>query len=217
MPIVHKEYIGDHGVLGVWKITESLEELLDMIEFTEGDAKVFEQFKNKARQTHWLSYRLAIRRIMGDITKLEFYYDEHGKLHFQNHQYNLSVTHSGDYSAVIISNRHHVGIDLELISDRIDGLEDKFMNATEQKRLPEENREKYLTAFWGAKEALFKLYGKRELKFGENIFIDLKEIEDQGSFQGKIKSPDFERDYRINYRVLDNYMLVHSADDQTGI
>lgn len=212
MPIIHKEYIGDHGVLGVWKITESLEELLEMIEFSDSDHKVFEQFKNKSRQAHWLSYRLAIRRIMGDITSMEFYYDVHGKLHFKNHQYNLSVTHSGDYSAVIISNRYNVGIDLELISDRIEGLEGKFMNATEQKRLPEKNRETYLTAFWGAKEALFKLYGKRELQFGENIFIDFKEIADKGSFHGKIKSSNFERDYLINYSIFDGYMLVHSSD-----
>lgn len=213
MPIVEKEYIGEHGVLGVWEITESLDELLDMIIFKKEDYKIFKTFKNKSRQKHWLSYRLAIRKIIGEDKDLEFYYDNHGKLHIANHDYKLSVSHSGSYSAVIVSNKHEVGIDMEKITARIEGVKDKFLASFEQKRLPEENRQKYLTAFWSAKESLFKLYGKKELTLGKNIFIDFIDINSRGAMVGKIKVPKFEKNYHINYRVFRNYMLVYAIDD----
>lgn len=213
MPIIEKEYIGNHGVLGVWEITESLQELLSMIQFSPEDVKIFKRFKNKSRQKHWISYRLAIREILGEDKILEFSYDEHGKLYIANYNYKLSVTHSGNYAAVIISNKHNVGIDMEKITNRINELEDKFLAAFERKRLPNVNRQKYLTAFWSAKETLFKLYGKRELHFGKNIFIDFKDINSKGSLIGKIKNPNFEKDYHISYRVFRNYMLVYAIDD----
>lgn len=213
MPIIEREYIGDHGILGVWEITESLGELLNMIQFSPEDVKIFKKFKNKSRQKHWLSYRLAIREILGEEKNLEFSYDEHGKLHIANYHYKLSVSHSGNYSAVIISNKHNVGIDMEKITNRINELEDKFLAAFERKRLPVINRQKYLTAFWSAKETLFKLYGKRELQFGKNIFIDFKDINSKGSLIGKIKNTNFEKDYHITYRVFRNYMLVYAIDD----
>jgi len=156
MPIIYKQEIEDHAILGVWKISESVEELLSMIQFTEGERETFEKFKLKSRQAHWLSYRLAIRQLLGNDKQCDFYYDEHGKLHFSNLNYSLSVTHSGLYSGVIISKKHYVGIDIEKLGERINILAHKFLNKEELDRLPEVDQHKYLTVIWSAKEALYK-------------------------------------------------------------
>ena len=92
MPIIYKENISDHGILGVWKITESVDELLSMIQFTDEDIITFEKFKIKSRQAHWLSYRLMIRQLMGEDCKCNFYYDDHGKLQFKEMDYSIYQT-----------------------------------------------------------------------------------------------------------------------------
>lgn len=213
MPIVRKIYIGNHGLLGVWKIDEPVEELLSMIRFSNGDKATFERFKNKSRQAHWLSYRLAIRQLLGDPIELEFYYDEFGKLHFKNHDYNLSVTHSGDYSAVILNSNHYVGIDIEKISDRINNVLLKFLSVEELKHV-DENNPKLLTLLWSAKETLYKLFGTGDLVFDKNILLDpIEDLEENGSFKGRIVKENFEKEYILKYFFIDDYAIVYCVDD----
>ncbi|OIO99445.1 MAG: hypothetical protein AUJ98_11140 [Bacteroidetes bacterium CG2_30_33_31] len=214
MPLIKKLYIGDHGVIGVWKIEETVEELLSQIHFSNGDSATFEKFKNKSRQVHWLSYRLAIRQLLGDPKEQEFYYDEYGKLHFKNHDYFLSVTHSGNYSAVIINYKHSVGIDIEKISDRINNISLKFLSVEELTKVDDKDF-KQLTCMWSAKEALYKLYGKGELIFDKNIILSpCAKNSDKGSFIGKIIKNDFSHYYDFWYFMIEDYILVYCVDSE---
>jgi len=214
MPIIYREKIDDHAILGVWKITESVDELLTMIQFSEGERETFEKFKIKSRQAHWLSYRLAIRELLGDDCPCDFYYDEHGKLHFSNLNYALSVTHSGLYSGVIISSKHYVGIDIEKLGERINLLAHKFLNEYEMQHLPDKEQHKFLTVVWSAKEALYKLYGKSEVQM-ENITIEPFVVENNGEIKGCIELPHFKKDYKLTYHFSDDmeYILVYSVDE----
>ncbi len=218
MPIIYKQEIGDHAVLGVWKISESVDELLSMIQFSEGERETFEKFKLKSRQAHWLSYRLAIRELLGDDCPCDFFYDEHGKLHFANLNYSLSVTHSGLYSGVIISKQHYVGIDIEKLGERINILAHKFLNEEELIRLPEENQHKFLTVIWSAKEALYKLYGKSEVQM-EHMTIEPFEMGTDGLIVGKLVLEHFQKEYQLSYHYSDDgeYLLVYSIDETIKI
>ncbi len=218
MPIIYKQEIGDHAVLGVWKISESVDELLSMIQFSEGERETFEKFKLKSRQAHWLSYRLAIRELLGDDCPCDFFYDEHGKLHFANLNYSLSVTHSGLYSGVIISKQHYVGIDIEKLGERINILAHKFLNEEELIRLPEENQHKFLTVIWSAKEALYKLYGKSEVQM-EHMTIEPFEMGTDGLIVGKLVLEHFQKEYQLSYHYSDDgeYLLVYSIDETIQI
>lgn len=214
MPLIKKIYIGDHGVLGLWKIEESVEELLSMIHFSNGDQATFERFRNKSRQAHWLSYRIATRQLLGDPKELEFFYDEVGKLHFKNEDYNLSVTHSGDYSAVIVNYKFPVGIDIEKISDRINNVSLKFLAVEELVKI-NENDTKQLTCLWSAKEALYKLWGKGDLIFDQNIILEPTPLNDEtGIIHGKIIKDDYEHFYDLKYFFVDDYVVVFCVDNQ---
>ncbi len=219
MPIIYRRTIKDHGILGVWKISESVEELLSMIDFREEDHATFEKFKVKSRQAHWLSYRLMIRQLMGPDCECDFYYDEHGKLRFKNLDYSISVTHSGLYSGVIISKSHYVGIDIEKLGDRINLLADKFLSEEEKLSLPEENQYRYLTVLWSAKEALFKLFGKSNVLFDKNIILEPFELKQKGIFYGHIVLDSLVRDYTLGYEFSNDndYILVYCVDESMRI
>jgi phosphopantetheine--protein transferase-like protein len=219
MPILFRENISDHGVLGVWKITESVDELLSMIKFTDEDVITFKKFKVKSRQAHWLSYRLMIRQLMGDDCKCDFFYDEHGKLQFKEMDYSISVTHSGLYSGVIISKNHYVGIDIEKLDDRINLLADKFLSDYEKSHLPEINQHRYLAVLWSSKEAIFKLYGKSKVLFDKNIILDSFDLQVKGNLKGRIVLDNLQREYTLNYEFSDNdgYILVYCVDESMKI
>ena len=219
MPIIYKKDIKNHTVMGVWKISESVDELLSMIDFRTEDYATFEKFKVKSRQAHWLSYRLMIRQLMGPDCKCDFYYDEHGKLQFKDLDYSISVTHSGMYSGVIISKNHYVGIDIEKIGDRINLLADKFLTPYEKKFLPQENQYRYLTVLWSAKEALYKLFGKSNVIFDKNIILEPFTLNNEGSFNGNIIIDDIKRNYKLGYEFSDeeDYILVYCVDESIRI
>jgi len=219
MPIIYQKNIAKHEILGVWKITESVDELLSMVDFSKEDYATFEKFKVKSRQAHWLSYRLMIRQLMGNECKCDFYYDEHGKLQFKDLDYSISVTHSGLYSGVIISSNHYVGIDIEKLGDRINLLADKFLSDEEKLHLPEENQHRYLTVLWSAKEALFKLFGKSNVIFDTNIILYPFELKDRGTLKGKISIGKINREYQLGYEFSDSedYILVYSIDESMKI
>jgi len=218
MPIIYKQNIGDHAILGVWKISESVDELLSMINFSEGERETFEKFKMKSRQAHWLSYRLAIRQLVDTECPCEFFYDEHGKLHFANLDYSLSVTHSGLYSGVIISKKHYVGIDIEKLGERINILAHKFLNKEELARLPEVDQHKFLTVIWSAKEALYKLYGKSEVQM-EHMTIMPFVVGNEGIITGKLELDHFQKEYELSYHFSDDgeYLLVYTIDETVQI
>jgi phosphopantetheine--protein transferase-like protein len=205
--------------MGVWKISESVDELLSMIDFSEEDYATFEKFKVKSRQAHWLSYRLMIKQLMGKDCKCDFYYDEHGKLQFKDLDYSISVTHSGLYSGVIISKDHYVGIDIEKIGDRINLLADKFLTENEKANLPQDNQYRYLTVLWSAKEALYKLFGKSNVIFDKNIILEPFTLSNEGCFNGHIILDDIKRDYKLGYEFSDeeDYILVYCVDESIRI
>lgn len=217
MAIIERVHIGDHGIVGLWHITESVDDLLGLIRFSEGEKETFERFHNKSRQAHWLSYRLAIRQLLGEDRKYEFHYDENGKIHFSNLQYHLSVTHSGDYSAVIISTQYNVGVDIERISERIKKVSQKFLSPSELKKVPFLRKSKYLTAIWSAKEALYKLMNKTDLSFDKNIEVELPKIDKKGKMTGKLMLDDKIFVFDMHYQFYKNYIIVYVIDNQNLI
>ena len=72
--------------------------------------------------------------------------------------------------------------------------------------------------YWGAKEALYKAYGKGELDFKKNILVEPFLYENipyhasDGEFQGTILKEDFKKNFNLFYRKIDNYILVYAIE-----
>ncbi|MBQ0741343.1 4'-phosphopantetheinyl transferase superfamily protein, partial [Aquimarina celericrescens] len=77
----------------------------------------------------------------------------------------ISITHSFEFTGVIVSDKK-VGIDIEKQREKIKLIAPKFTPIEEYKALGDgEDLIRKLTIVWGAKESLYKLYGKRGLLF----------------------------------------------------
>jgi phosphopantetheinyl transferase len=211
MPLILNREIESQTRLGVWKINEEKEALKEQVELYSFEEEQYASFKSEVRKKQWLSYRVLLKKMLSpDPVCLE--YDAFGKPHLRKTGLYLSISHSGDYSAVITSENRPVGIDIERLRDRIYRIREKFLTKDENQHIGETNRLEKLYVVWGAKESLYKIYGKPDLNFQRDIFIGSFDYlcSEKGWCSAEMKTPDGLGNYDIFYERISDYMLVYA-------
>jgi 4'-phosphopantetheinyl transferase len=205
-----RKIIDDHSLYAVWKISESVEELRSAINLGESEESLYQTFVAESRQKQWLAYRILIRELLKpDEFPVE--YDTSGKPYLAGSDFHISVTHTDDLAAVIISRHTRVGIDIEKIKPRIEKVRDKFLNQEEESLIGKERELEQLTLAWCAKEALYKLYGKRNLDFRENMHVKVPAFAGM-NFAAEICFGGNTDKYRLNSELIGSYILVYLLD-----
>ena len=217
---LHKA-VGKNGKLGIWQITESLDELLKMIPMsagTEKDLSVLDSNSNERRKKEWLVARILAEQLT-DEKDSRIIYDEHKKPFLsrrdgnpENSKKHISLSHSHNLLAVIIDEQE-TGIDIEVIKPKVVRIKEKFMSEEELGSLQKEKQEEQLTTYWCAKESLYKLYGRNELVFNKHLIIEPFQYSEKGVIRGWIKNSAKEKLFTLQYQKIisgnDNYMLTH--------
>lgn len=206
-----KKSINEHSLYAIWQITESREELESAIQLREKEEELYRSFVAESRKKQWLAYRLLIRNILWP-NDFPVEYDEHGKPYLAGSDMHISVTHSGPLAAVILSQRSRVGIDIEAIKPRVGKVKDKFLSTKELAEVDKERELEVLTTAWCAKEALYKLYGIRNLDFRENISIEVPAFAGQ-SFAAEIRIDDNTDRYTVYSERTGDFILVYVVDE----
>jgi len=209
MGIYLTKKIDKTSFVGIWEINDTVEYLLSQLKLSKDEEDLYKRFQTSKRRLHWLSYRVMIHQLLKKKTE-KICYNINGKPYLLNGSYHISVSHSGKFSAVIFSN-NFVGIDIEKIKPGIEALSDKFMSKIEMQQIEKKHITEQLYIYWGAKEALYKLYGSKNLIFKNNILIQGFPYQQEGTLQGKILTSDFEKNYLLYYQQIEDYMLVYAT------
>ena len=212
MPVEYIRKINKDIILGLWKITEDVGFFLSELNLSEKEIEILNSFVNENRKKHWLAYRILIDRLVNNNQHNEINYDENRKPHIKNSGFHISVTHTGNYAAAIISKTSSVGIDIEKITPRILKVKHKFLNKNELKSSEDENALEYLYIYWCSKEAMYKLYGKRNLDFKENIFVEEFTVSAKGEIKGIIKTDKTEKQVNLFFEFFDGHVIVYAID-----
>jgi 4'-phosphopantetheinyl transferase len=204
MPLYLKETFDNNTILALWKITESREELTQLLNFSVQDISS----RNK-ESMHWFASRVLIKFLFPN-EEVVLMKDEHNKpsLLIGNKAFHISITHSHQMAAVIVSTDKLVAIDLELIDSRVDRVSKKFVSIEEFRCLDSPPSTQALTTIWSAKESLYKLYGKRNLDFRLNLFIE-PFIASATQLDGFITLDDNSLKYTIEKRLVEDYVLTY--------
>jgi 4'-phosphopantetheinyl transferase len=213
MPLFRKSRISSSVSLGIWKIEEDPEKLRANVELSVEENKYYESLRSESRRRHWLSYRNILIHLL-DKDSRELFYDDFGKPHPVNKSCHLSVTHSGKFSAAIVSTEAAVGIDIEMLKDRVERVKERFLSKEEIEQIGMRNRLEKLYICWGAKESLFKLHGKPELEFCRDILVAPFEYDMEGCGECTVNltTPGERRNLTVHYERIEDYMLVYSYD-----
>jgi phosphopantetheinyl transferase len=207
MPIVWSKNLAEKGKIAIWEISESDEELYNMLQLDEKEEQHF-QTLSKARQKQWLGSRVLLRTLLQTEEHIELNLDEHRKPFLNNLPFEISISHANHLAAVIIYEGKKVGIDIEKISGRILKIKNKFLSPEELKFIEATNEIAQLHVCWGAKESLFKLYGKGGLPFIDGIKINAFEYSNTSEIAANINLSGYHANFKVQYLKYEDFMLT---------
>jgi len=190
MPITHKIEKEEVSIL-VWKITETLEGLLDLY----GNINSSNYTSEKRKKEHLIS-RLMVNKICKNGAII---YNEFGAPELDNAKH-LSISHSNELVTIIISNKK-TGLDIEKISEKALRTASKFVA---EKNLIKLNKEK-ATLIWCIKEAVYKWHQEGGIDFIKDIIIAEFFAKEHGNVTAYFR----EKELNLNYLKINNHYLVY--------
>lgn len=166
MPLVYQQNINEHSKIGIWHITEPEIFFIESIILRQPIAHPHKRLQH-------LAGRYLIKILAPDFPLELIQISLNKKPFLQEGAYHFSVSHCGDYAAVIISKHTQVGIDIEIPQAKIEKLQHKFLSLSEKEifqnlALPQIW---LLTTGWSIKEALFKWNHEAGVDFIKHLQI----------------------------------------------
>lgn len=197
------------GKIALWHITEN-EQFLS----AQSDS-VFspEEIISPHKRLEWLAGRLLLRHL---AESSGFPYqgirkDEYGKPFLKGSEHHISLSHSYPYVAAQIHPHHSVGIDIEQPKEKLLRIAPRILDPSELENAGN-NIVKHCV-YWCAKEALYKVYGKRGLLFTNHLRLKPFDLKEMGDLEGWVESNGARQFIELHYIVTKDYVLVHSKTD----
>lgn len=192
----------------VWNVTETYADLLEQVVLNDSNRIRLAGMKSEMHQRAFLSVRMLLQK--AGFTDMDLYYDEYGKPHL-NGEKHISITHSHNFSAIIISDEI-VGIDIEMQRDKIIRIADKFCDSEFQFLEPEHlDYIRKLTVIWGAKEAIFKIRNEKGISFKDHIKIQSFEMEND-QVTSELHFDNWVKDFNIHFEEIEDFTLVYAFE-----
>ena len=212
MPVSKIESLGENRAWGLWNINET-ELDLSFLSFETCPEDVVHVHK----RLEWLAGRALIRALVEhlDLPYSGIRKDEFGKPYLKTLPHYISLSHSYPYVAAQIDQFQSVGIDVEQPKEKLRQIGPRVFS-------PDEFSDAKgilakLCVYWCAKEALYKIYGKRNLLFSDNLRVLPFELSDTGLLNGKILIPENETTVQLQYLVTNDYVLVYTANQPKAL
>lgn len=168
----------------------------------EEEEGYLKSIKHPPRRLQWLASRLLIRRIMNPAGQILMEWDKRGKPHLLNYDSEITISHSGDYAAVLVSDRPG-GVDIEERTNKINRISHKFIH-DEEESLAASTEE--LIIVWSAKESLFKYKGGGGIDFRQHMRI--KKIDRKSQLIHADYLKNTHEHYEINFQWIGDYLLT---------
>jgi phosphopantetheinyl transferase len=201
MPLYFEHNISETTKLAIWQIEEAESFFVE---------KVFLQreITHPHKRLQHLAGRYLLRFLFSDFPNEEIEIASTRKPFLPDEQYHFSISHCGDFAAAIVSKNERVGIDIEIITDKVAKIAHKFLNEAEKNAA---NRQpstvnRTLTLIWSAKETVFKWWGKGEVDFKEHI--QLSNFTSETQFDAVFCKNIPAQQLTINFQFFNNLCLT---------
>ncbi len=197
------------ALLSIWKIEESIEALsIQLNKQTLADPR-YQKLKNEVRKKEWLCTRLLIKKLCGEEKTVV--YNKNGKPSLKDNSYQISISHTKNYVAVLLHPSLEVGIDIEKHSDRVLKLKEKFMSNSEINNIDSFQIIEHVLLHWSAKETLFKILPETEVDFIEHLHIHPFSVSTEGSFTAEESRSSRQEKFTLNYSLFKDFVLTWTS------
>ena len=153
MPII-KKIVHNNAEVFIWEILEDETTLLNLID--KRLINGIEKLKKEKAKLQWLASRVLLTQVL-DQQNIQFdgsNKDEYGKPFLSNCDWNFSISHSGNFAALIISKDNFIGVDIETKFEQTFRLKEKFSTEKELNFIGDDDQKSSL--IWSAKESIYK-------------------------------------------------------------
>jgi len=179
---------------------------MQMVTLDADEKKRLKSFRSASRKLEFLSVRALLAELTGNTTSIV--YNKNNKPFLKDGSRFISISHSHQLTAILISVNEKVGIDIEYMRSNIAAIAYKFMNVREKITKDPKNRLYHLYLHWCAKEALYKICDKEGISIRKNITIEPFTVRHSGEIIGSVQSSLINESFILKYIQYDNYAVV---------
>jgi len=201
MPIIYDLNLSPKTRVVIWEIDESFHDLQSKVDLSQHSLKLLNQKKSEIQKKQFLAIRNIFKLL--SIEDNEVKYDKVGKPIFSQNKI-LSISHSGNYAAVIISDQS-VGIDIEKINGKAYKIKHKFLHI--ELNYPLELNNKISLVYWNIKESIYKAMGITGIDFKKNILALPLAINSSKCKSWYVNNDDI-YSFETHFRISKNYTLA---------
>lgn len=205
MPVAEKIIIND-GIVGLFKMTETVEELENKYISEFHETPPILDFQHDRRKREWLAVRLILAEMIGVDFSIQYLEDGSPRLIHSEFNF-ISISHSSKYATVYLHKRKKVGVDVESLDRNFAFIEKKYLSETELMDVKENNLLHAL--YWSSKEAIFKWAGKVGIDFRKQIGI-AKFDPIETSEINAVFDHQAEQTVKLNFLIFDGHVLVYT-------
>lgn len=194
--------------LGVWQMTEPLEELRSRYTLLPGEEAQYKGFRNDRRRCEWLTVRLLLAELLGPGHQIA--YRPSGRPYLTLTERCIGITHTIGYVGVRLSTSP-VALDMEYRSERVLRLLPRFATSEEMQLLEGWDAATAGLILWSAKETMYKLFELHDVDFQRHLrIVSLHGAATEGHFRGRIDHDGFQAEVRLRYFLLDDLITVYA-------
>jgi phosphopantetheinyl transferase len=211
VPIYYQQNINDFTQLAVWKIEETES-------FFTQKVTVQQQVTHPHKRLQHLAGRFLLPFLYPDFPSELIQIADTRKPYLPNEAYHFSISHCGDYAAAIVSSTQRVGVDVEMVTHRVNKIRHKFLHVSELENwniesLEEQEKFRTLTLLWSAKEAMFKWWGRGDIDFSDCMQVEAADLKASGILKAIFRKEDFFASLQLHYRLTNELSLVWVNND----
>ncbi|MCW3788476.1 4'-phosphopantetheinyl transferase family protein [Plebeiibacterium sediminum] len=207
MPVYLKKEEANGGILAVWEITESVEELLLQLNLSGAEMDRLNSFRLDKRKLEFLATRCLLKALLQKDPVIS--YLDSGRPVLENSSFNLSISHTKGFAAVALSESEFSGVDIEHPSERVIKVYDRFVSADEKAFIPESQQLQYFTLLWSLKEAMYKIFDEKSVIFNRDLKCYPFKLSEEGDINALFC---LNKEVELTYKYItskDFYLVYH--------
>ena len=208
MPIIRIIKPNDNTIVGIWKITETIDNLCKSVSLSSTSRELL---KNRKSRIHKLQF-LSVRAILIELGYADDNLSYQDNVPTLDDSKKISISHSNLFSCVIISDLK-VGIDVQEINHKINTIAKKFIGyETSYLDLDDFKR---MTIIWNIKESIYKIANINGLDYKTHSLVVPFNLSDNFTYSWLIYKNLKER-YASYFFTIENYSfayLIHTNDE----
>lgn len=190
-------------LLGIWQVEETCEEL-SLVLLHQEWLDLISKVHSTSRKREMLATRVLLKELLGEEKQICYY--NSGKPYLSDNSYQISISHTKGYVAIVLDKKNTVALDIEQRTDKIFRVRDRVVSSSDF--IDPTNELVHLLLHWSAKEAMFKYLDAEGVDFRSNLHIKDFKPQTEGVFEASESKTDKGQTFDAHYMVNKEFVLV---------